>query len=87
MNIYTYIERNKVPLDMTNKESREREHEMLQRLEELKAEYAEQRGWSDEEYWYEDDDLLYEAECYAYEILEKEYNTDDKNRSKEAKPS
>lgn len=51
--------------------TREEEHEMLYRLEELKAEYAENRGWEDG--WYEDDERLYEAECYAYGILEKEY--------------
>lgn len=56
-----------------------REYEMLDRLEELKAEFAESRGWDIDEdgeyypYWWEDDDKLYAAECYAYEILAKEY--------------
>ena len=53
--------------------TREREHEMLYRLNELKEEYAARRGWDQEEYWYEDDEKLYEAECYAYEILAKEF--------------
>ena len=52
--------------------TREEEHRQLARLEELKCEYAEMHGWSDEEFWYEDDELLYEAECFAYEMLEKE---------------
>lgn len=52
------------------------EHEMLDRLEELKEEYAERRGWTDEEYWWEDDEKLYAAECYAYSILEKERNAE-----------
>ena len=56
-----------------------RESEMLDRLEELKAEFAEQRGYCYDEdgeyypYWWEDDEKLYAAECYAYEILAKEY--------------
>ena len=53
--------------------TREKEHEMLSRLNELKEEYAARYGWDEEEYWYEDDEKLYAAECYAYDILAKEY--------------
>ncbi len=53
--------------------TREQEHSMINRLNELKDEYAEKLGWDQEEYWWEDDEKLYEAECYAYGILEKEY--------------
>ena len=53
--------------------TREKEHAMLYRLNELKEEYAAARGWDEEEYWYEDDEKLYAAECYAYDILAKEY--------------
>ena len=61
------------PVRRVTDRDREREHEMLCRLEELKADYAESRGWDQEDYWYEDDEKLYEAECHAYEILAKEY--------------
>lgn len=55
------------------------EHDFLIRLEELKGEFADERGWrEDNEYWYEDDDHLYAAECYAYGILEKEFFLGDR---------
>ncbi len=49
------------------------DYNFISRLNELKEEYASQKGWNDEDnYWYENDEHLYEAECYAYGILEKE---------------
>ena len=53
--------------------TREQEHEMLYRLEELKEEYATLHGWTEQEYWSDDDEKLYAAECYAYDILAREY--------------
>ncbi|MBO5969169.1 MAG: hypothetical protein J6S14_11810 [Clostridia bacterium] len=49
--------------------TREQEAKLRDMLEEFKQEYAEKRGWADEEYWYGDDDRLYEAECYAYDKI------------------
>ena len=73
--------------NMTEKEIKEKikeaewqgQHDFLLRLEALKGEFADERGWrEDNEYWYENDDHLYAAECYAYEILEKEFFLGDK---------
>lgn len=56
-----------------------RESQMLDRLEELKEQYAIMRGWYVDEdgepdlYWWENDEREYEAECYAYGILAKEF--------------
>jgi hypothetical protein len=67
------------PVKRVTDKDYEREHEFLLRLEELKTEFAESRGWTVDEdgeyypYWWEDNDKLYAAECYAYEILAKEY--------------
>ena len=49
------------------------EYDFISRLGELKEEYATKMGWNeDDPYWYENDAHLYDAECYAYEILEKD---------------
>lgn len=72
---------------MTEKEVKEKlkeaqrqgEYDFLLRLEELKGEYADERGWREgDDYWYEDDEHLYAAESCAYEILEKEFFLGDK---------
>lgn len=58
---------------LSDADERSSEYEFISRLNELKEEYASKRGWNEEDpYWYENDEHLYEAECYAYEILEKE---------------
>lgn len=42
------------------------------RLMDYEEEYADLKGWSAEEDWWEDEDRLYEAECYAYDKIERE---------------
>lgn len=46
-------------------------YDFTQEFNRLKDEYAEKHGWLEDPYWYEDDEHLYDAECYAYDELEK----------------
>lgn len=58
---------------LSDADEKSSEYEFISRLNELKEEYASKKGWNEEDpYWYENNKHLYEAECYAYEILEKE---------------